>query len=220
MRTSVESSVRRLLASLPLQAMLLFVTTVHALPLMNDRGPARAKVLVEDFSGFEPSNYSDHLVTVNGIIDLISTIYVGDVCGEGNKCLGPEYPDWDVLFRELPERTLLWSTDFLQPLGSSFTTWTVTGGSGVSVFSNLAYRPSFAFFDPLGLISIQLHVAKGVDEYGEPIIEYYRFDNITTISIEESGGAAVLCAALFMLFLSRRWLKASLRRAGPGPATS
>jgi hypothetical protein len=190
-----------------LAALLVTSFNAQAIPMMTaTSAPSRAKVIVEDFSGFQQPNYSEHLVIANGTVDLLSRIWEGDVCGDGNQCLGPVNEDWDVGFRGLPRHTLFWSTDFFGA-ETSFTTWTVTGRSGVSVFSDLSYRPNFAFFDPLGLLSIQLRVTQGFGEDGEPIIQYFRFDNITTISVPESGGVVVFCAGLVALLASRRALR-------------
>jgi hypothetical protein len=213
MNTPRPLSIRRFLTGLLLQAsLLLIVTTAYAVPIMTDHAPSHGRIIVEDFSDYAKHSRWSPIVTANGTIDMgdgpfidESFILEGEFCGVGNKCLAPVSEGRDVLFRNLPTRTIFWGTDFIQPLGTSFTTWTVTGQSGVSVFSNLRYQPHFGFFDPRGLLSVQLHVSRGLDQNGDDIIELYRFDNIATFSVTESGGAGVLCAGLLALLFSRRF---------------
>jgi hypothetical protein len=190
---------------------MLIAANAHALPIMIDHEPGRGRTIVEDFSSYAVNSRWSPIVTANGTIEMgegpfidESWILQGEFCGVGNKCLAPANEGRDVLFRALPSRTIFWGTDFIQPLGTSFTTWTVTGRSGVGFFSNLSYQPHIGFFDPRGLLSIQLHVSRGLDQNGDDIIELYRFDNITTFSVPESGGGGVLCAALIVLLVSSR----------------
>jgi hypothetical protein len=212
MKTSRLPSLRLSLTGLLMQVgLLLIAANAHALPIMTDHAPSRGRVIVEDFSAYTPQDsfHEDPFVIANGTIAEPAGVY-DDSC---DLCVGLANEDYEVTFYDLPKRTLFWSADFFESFGLAVSTWTVTGRSGVSVFSDLEDARHMAFFDPRGLLSIHVHMTNGVHpETGDEFIEYYRFDNITTFSVPEAGGVGVLCAAFALLLVSYRLRQLRSRR--------